>query len=120
MEALPDDGPASTSVLLAEDRMMRYLLDVEVPFEQLQEHLQLPERHVEQLAHQERYHKVAFRHRRTAGALVVLPEREMVGQVLYALHREMQVGYQPLAVAGHAATSLSGGTRCPSAFDRRI
>ena len=85
--------------------MMNVIQDEVLP-EQFQETLELPKRCVEELANQERYHQVPLAHRRSAGALLALPERECGGQFPDALHRQMNVPREPAAVSSTARYEL--------------
>ena len=55
-----------------------------------QHSFRLPERSIEELAHQERDQKIAFSHRQSASALPAMPERERVDVFPDAFHRKLQ------------------------------
>jgi len=81
---------------------MRNFLQLKVLQEKLQERPELPERGVEQLAGEEGGHQIPFRHWPPASALMPLPERKGIGQFSDALHREVDIRHQPLAVSSPA------------------
>jgi len=86
MKSLPDDGPASASVLPAEHSVMRHLIESEVIHEAIHYCLGLTECRVEQLTEEEPDHQVSLLGRRSAGPTPMLPKGEGIHEVSDALH----------------------------------